>query len=74
VIEIGSLCVYVTFVDELSSLGDTTVSVVATVVPQDPDVRTYKVERKQADGRAHAVALAHKYGLSYDSLKERVTR
>ena len=74
VIDIGSLCVYVTFVDELSSLSDTTVSMVATVVPQDPDVRTYKVERKPADGRAHAVALAHKYGLSYESLIERVTR
>ncbi|MGH3049744.1 MAG: MutS-related protein, partial [Gaiellaceae bacterium] len=37
------LCVYVTFVDELASLNGATVSVVATVAPDDPSVRTFRV-------------------------------
>lgn len=74
VIEIDPLCVYVTFVDELASLSATTVSMVATVLPDNPATRTYKVVRKPADGRAYAAALAEKYGLTSESLRERVAR
>lgn len=72
--ELGAICVYVTFVDELASLNETTVSAVAEVSPDDPDVRTYKVTRRPADGRAYAMALARKYGLTYGELRERVSR
>jgi hypothetical protein len=72
--ELGALCVYVTFVDELASLGEATVSAVAEVSPDDPDVRTYKVSRRPADGRAYAMALARKYGLTYQELRERLSR
>jgi DNA mismatch repair ATPase MutS len=72
VIEMDPLCVYVTFVDELASLSATTVSMVATVLPDNPATRTYKVVRKPADGRAYAAALAEKYGLTAESLRERV--
>ncbi len=66
----GALCVYVTFLDELSTLGAETVSVVSTVSPEDPEVRTYRLARRPADGRAHALAVARKYGLTYEALTE----
>ena len=74
IIDLDALCVFVTFVDELSSLGLSTVSMMSTVVPDDPAVRTYKIVRKEADGLAYAAAIAEKYGLTYQALRRRVAR
>jgi DNA mismatch repair protein MutS len=72
IMRLDALCVYVTFVDELTRLGPSTVSVASTVVPDDPASRTFKIVRKPADGLAHAVAIAEKHGLTYENLKRRI--
>jgi hypothetical protein len=73
IIELGALAVYVTFVDEIASLGPETVSMVAQVAVDDPGVRTFKVLRQAANGLAYASAVAAKYGLTYERVIERIS-
>jgi len=71
VTKLDVLCVYVTFLDELTTL-EKTVSVVGAVVPENPELRTYKIERRPADGLSYAIAIARKNRLTYEEIKERI--
>lgn len=74
-LKIGCITVWVTFLDQLArKADDRIVSMVSLVSPDDPTIRTFKIVRKMADGKAYALSLAEKYGLTYKRVKERVRK
>lgn len=72
IINLDLICVFVSFVDELTTLGDGIVSMVSTIVPENPTLRTFKIIRNPADGLAYASFIAEKHHLTYRAIKERI--
>jgi DNA mismatch repair ATPase MutS len=72
IIQVGMLCVTVTFLEDLASFGTTTVSMVSTVDPGDVSTRTYKLARRAPDGIAFARTIAEKHRLTQSAIKSRI--
>ncbi|MNE95299.1 hypothetical protein D3C80_1933670 [compost metagenome] len=53
-------------------MGDSIVSMVSCVDPDDPTRRTFKILRKPSDQLSYALSIARKHRLTYSSVKERV--
>ena len=70
--QMGCLCVWVTFIEELASFDSHVVSMTSTVEPHDPTLRTFKIIRRAADGLSYALSIAEKYQLTYQQLKDRI--
>lgn len=66
------LCVWVTFIDELSTMSEKIISMVSSVLPENPAIRTFKIVRKPADGLAYALSIARKHRLTYEQIMERI--
>lgn len=72
IILLDCLGVCVSFIDELSTINQKIVSMVSSIVPNNPALRTFKITRKPADGLSYAICIAEKHRLTYDSIKERI--
>lgn len=73
IIELDALCIIVSFIDELTLLSPSIVSMTSSVNPEDPAMRTFKILRHPADGLAYAISIAEKYGLTYELLRKRIS-
>lgn len=72
IIQLDLLCVWVTFIDELASFSEQTISMVSTISAENPSLRTFKIVRSPANGLAYALSLAEKRSLTYKIIMNRI--
>jgi hypothetical protein len=65
---------YVTHIYELTKNDSRIGSLVASLLSEDSHIRTFKIERKEADGKGYANTIVDKYHMSYKEIKERIRR
>jgi DNA mismatch repair ATPase MutS len=64
--------VWVTFIDELTTFSEQTVSMVSSISTKDPTIRTFKITRNPSNGLVYALSIAEKNRLTYQLLKARL--
>lgn len=72
--DLGAISLVVTFLDELASHGEETVSLMTTIKSDSDHKRTYHIIRKKADGHAYALDIQEKYSLTSMDLERRLKR
>lgn len=66
--------VYVTHIFELTKGDSRIVSMVAALLDDGSNIRTFRIERKPADGRSYANTIVEKHRMTYQEVKERISR
>jgi DNA mismatch repair ATPase MutS len=66
------LGVYVTHIHELTKGDERIVSLVASLLSEESSIRTFKLERRPADGRSFSNTIVEKYHMTYEEIKERL--
>ena len=70
----GASAVLVTFLSELASCRAETVSMMSTVDPENPEVRTFRIVRKPPDQITYAMTLTRKHGLTFEQVMRRLRK
>ncbi len=73
-VEEDCLGAYVTHIHELTKGDDRIVSLVAALLSEDSNIRTFKLERKPAEGKSYANTVVEKHRMTYQAIKERLQR
>ncbi len=72
IIDFDLVCIWVTFIDDISRFNEKIVSMVSQVDIENHEHKTYKIIRQFADGKAYAKAIAKKYALTYDDIMSQI--
>lgn len=65
---------YVTHIYELTKNDDRIGSLVATLLSEESQIRTFKIERREASSKGYANTIVEKYHMTYEEIKERIRR
>ena len=68
----NSKALFVTFIEELSSYNETTVSMGSTVDKDNPSIRTFEILRRLDNSNTYAKSIATKNHVSYEDIIRRV--